>query len=98
MAKITVLHQAGQRSGASGIIGTELASKSAPDGDTLLMGTTGTHATNPVVFSKLPYDSIQDFAPISNFVDTPFVLVVHPCGIERELRNTTVASNSTTPI
>ncbi len=66
------------RSGASGIIGTELASRATPDGYTLLMGTTGTHATNPVVFSKLNYDSIRDFAPISNFVDTPFMLVAHP--------------------
>jgi len=66
------------RAGASGIIGTELASKAVPDGYTLLLGTTGTHATNPVVFSKLPYDSLKDFVPISNFVDTPFMLVVHP--------------------
>jgi tripartite-type tricarboxylate transporter receptor subunit TctC len=66
------------RSGASGIIGTELASKAAADGYTLLMGTTGTHATNPVVFSKLPYDPIKHFAPVSNFVDTPFMLVAHP--------------------
>src|SRR3990172_5355971 len=66
------------RSGASGIIGTELASKAVPDGYTLLMGTTGTHASNPVVFSKLPYDSIKHFVPISNFVDTPFMLVAHP--------------------
>ncbi len=65
------------RAGASGIIGTELASKAMPDGDTLLLGTTGTHATNPVVFRKLPYDPIKDFAPITNFVDTPFMLVVH---------------------
>lgn len=75
------------RSGASGIIGTELVSKAAPDGYTLLMGTTGTHATNPVVFSKLPYDSIQDFAPISNFVDTPFMLVVHPSVPVKSLRD-----------
>lgn len=66
------------RAGASGIIGTELASKAHPDGYTLLMGTTGTHATNPVVFTKLPYDAVKDFAPVSNFVDTPFMLVIHP--------------------
>ena len=66
------------RAGASGIIGTELAAKAAGDGHTLLLGTTGTHATNPVVFRKLPYDAIRDFAPITNFVDTPFMLVVHP--------------------
>ena len=66
------------RAGASGIIGTELAGKALPDGYTLLLGTTGTHATNPVMFKKLPYDSTKDFAPVTNFVDTPFMLVVHP--------------------
>jgi tripartite-type tricarboxylate transporter receptor subunit TctC len=66
------------RAGASGIIGTEAVAKSAPDGYTLLMGTTGTHTTNPAVFSKLPYDPVRDFAPVSNFADSPFLLVVHP--------------------
>jgi tripartite-type tricarboxylate transporter receptor subunit TctC len=74
------------RGGASGIIGTELASKAAPDGYTLLMGTTGTHATNPVVFSKLPYDPVKGFAPVSNFVDTPFMLVVHPSVLVKSVR------------
>ena len=50
------------RAGASGIIGTELAAKAAGDGHTLLLGTTGSHATNPVVFRQLPYDAIRDFA------------------------------------
>lgn len=75
------------RSGASGIIGTELASKAVPDGYTLLMGTTGTHATNPVVFSKLPYHPIKDFAPVSNFVDTPFMLIAHPSVPAKSLRD-----------
>jgi tripartite-type tricarboxylate transporter receptor subunit TctC len=66
------------RAGASGIIGTENVAKSAADGYTLLMGTTGTHTTNPAVFAKLPYDPVKDFAPISNFADSPFLLVVHP--------------------
>lgn len=66
------------RVGASGIIGTEIAAKALPDGYTLLMGTTGTHATNSVVFRKLPYDPVADFSPITNFVDTPFMLVGHP--------------------
>ena len=66
------------RAGATGIIGCELAARAVPDGYTLLMGTTTTHATNPVMFKKLPYDSIADFAPISLVADAPFVLLVHP--------------------
>jgi tripartite-type tricarboxylate transporter receptor subunit TctC len=66
------------RTGAAGIIGCENVARSAPDGYTLLMGTTGTHTTNPAVFKKLPYDPIRDFAPISLVAQSPFVLVVHP--------------------
>jgi len=66
------------RAGATGIIGSELVARSAPDGYTLLMGTTTTHATNPVMFKKLPYNPIKDFAPISLVADAPFVLLVHP--------------------
>jgi tripartite-type tricarboxylate transporter receptor subunit TctC len=66
------------RAGASGIIGCEVVAKSAPDGYTLLMGTTGTHTTNPAVFSKLPYDPLKDFTPISLVAESPFVLLVHP--------------------
>ncbi|HSQ02700.1 MAG TPA: tripartite tricarboxylate transporter substrate binding protein [Burkholderiales bacterium] len=66
------------RAGATGIIGCELAAHALPDGYTLLMGTTTTHATNPVIFKKLPYDAIKDFAPISLVADAPFVLLVHP--------------------
>jgi tripartite-type tricarboxylate transporter receptor subunit TctC len=66
------------RAGASGIIGCEAVARAAPDGYTLLMGTTGTHTTNPAVFSKLPYDPIKDFAPVSLVAEAPFVLLVHP--------------------
>jgi tripartite-type tricarboxylate transporter receptor subunit TctC len=66
------------RAGATGIIGCELAAHAPPDGYTLVMGTTTTHATNPVIFKKLPYDPIKDFAPISLVADAPFVLLVHP--------------------
>jgi len=66
------------RPGAAGIIGCDMVARSAPDGYTLLMGTTGTQTTNPAVFSKLPYDSIKDFAPISLVAVSPFVLIVHP--------------------
>lgn len=66
------------RPGAAGIIGCDTVARAAPDGYTLLMGTTGTQTTNPAVFSKLPYDSIKDFAPISLVAVSPFVLIVHP--------------------
>lgn len=66
------------RAGAAGIIGTQMVAKSAADGYTLLLGTTGTHTTNPAVYAKLPYDPVKDFAPVSNFADSPFLLVVHP--------------------
>jgi tripartite-type tricarboxylate transporter receptor subunit TctC len=61
------------RPGAANII----AAKSAPDGYTLLIGTTGTFVTNPLVYAKLPY-SINDFAAISNAVEAAFLLAVHP--------------------
>jgi tripartite-type tricarboxylate transporter receptor subunit TctC len=66
------------RAGAAGIIGTQFVAKSPADGYTLLFGTTGTHTTNPAVYAKLPYDPVKDFTPVSNFADSPFLLVVHP--------------------
>jgi len=66
------------RAGAAGVIGTDMVAKSAADGYTLLLGTTGTHATNPAVLASVPYDSVRDFAPISIFSNAPFVLCVHP--------------------
>lgn len=66
------------RAGAAGIIGTQLVAKSVADGYTLLFGTTGTHTTNPAVYAKLPYNPVSDFSPVSNFADSPFLLVVHP--------------------
>ena len=66
------------RTGANGIVGVELAARSPPDGHTLVMGTNGTHGINAALFSKLPYDTIKDFAPIARFGVAPYVLVAHP--------------------
>lgn len=66
------------RVGASGILGTEYVAKANPDGYTLIMGNTGTHAVNAGVFKKLPYDPVVDFAPISMFASSPFIMVVNP--------------------
>jgi len=66
------------RPGAGGNIGAELVAKSAPDGYTLLMGTVGTHAINPGLYPKLPYDHVKDFAPVILVAGVPNVLVINP--------------------
>jgi tripartite-type tricarboxylate transporter receptor subunit TctC len=66
------------RPGAGGNIGSDLVAKSAPDGYTLLMGTVGTHAINPSLYAKMPYDHVKDFAPVILVAGVPNVLVVNP--------------------
>ncbi|HEV2008915.1 MAG TPA: tripartite tricarboxylate transporter substrate binding protein, partial [Burkholderiales bacterium] len=65
------------RAGAGGVIGTELAAKSAADGYTLLFGTSSGLSVNPALSSKLPYDPARDFAPVSLLVINPQILVVN---------------------
>ncbi len=64
--------------GAGGNIGADIVAKSAPDGYTLLMGTVGTHGINQSLYSKLPFDPIKDFAPITEVAAVPNVLVINP--------------------
>ncbi|NBT34553.1 MAG: tripartite tricarboxylate transporter substrate binding protein [Betaproteobacteria bacterium] len=64
--------------GASGNIGTHQVMLSEPDGYTLLMGFDGTLAINPSVFDKLPFDPVQDFAPIGKIGDAALILVASP--------------------
>ena len=66
------------RPGAGGMVGTEAAARSTPDGYTLFMGNNSTHGSNPAVYAKLPYDAVNDFAPISFVASVPYVLVVDP--------------------
>ena len=66
------------RAGAGGIIGTEAAARSAPDGYTLLMGTISTHAMNVGLYRTLPYDPVTDFAPVAGVATSPNLLVAHP--------------------
>jgi tripartite-type tricarboxylate transporter receptor subunit TctC len=65
------------RAGANGIVGTEVAARSAPDGYTIVLVPSG-HAVNVSLYRKLPYDAIRDFTPISLAGTSPLVLVVHP--------------------
>jgi tripartite-type tricarboxylate transporter receptor subunit TctC len=66
------------RAGAAGGIAAQFVAKSPADGYTLLLGTTGTQTMNPAINSKLSYDPLKDFASVSNFGASPFVLVVNP--------------------
>jgi tripartite-type tricarboxylate transporter receptor subunit TctC len=66
------------RAGAGGTIGADVTAKAAPDGYTLTLGTTSTHAIAAGAYSKLPYDPVKDFTPISLVAITPYLLVVNP--------------------
>ena len=61
--------------GAGGAIGSDLAAKAVPDGYTLLLATTSTHAIGPAI-SKLPYDTAHDFTPIAHVGDAPSIMLV----------------------
>jgi tripartite-type tricarboxylate transporter receptor subunit TctC len=65
------------RGGAGGVIGSDVVAKAAPDGYTLLLCYVS-HATNPTLVDKLPYDTIRDFTPITLVSHEPTVLVTHP--------------------
>jgi tripartite-type tricarboxylate transporter receptor subunit TctC len=65
------------RPGAGQMIGIELAAKAPPDGHTILMAAS-TLAINPVMYKKVPYDPLRDFAPVTQAASLPNVLVVHP--------------------
>ncbi len=66
------------RGGAGGIVGTETAAKSPPDGYTLLLGYTGALSINPSLYSKLPYDPVRDFDTVSLAISSPYVLFANP--------------------
>lgn len=66
------------RGGGGGTLGADAIAKSRPDGYTIGMATVSTHGSNPAVYSRLPYDPVRDFAPITNVLSVPSVFVVHP--------------------
>jgi tripartite-type tricarboxylate transporter receptor subunit TctC len=66
------------RAGAGGTTGSDVVAKAAPDGYTILMGTSSTHAIAPSLYGKLPYDPSKDFSPVSLLGVATILLVTHP--------------------
>ena len=66
------------RPGAGTAIGAEALAKSAPDGYAIMIGTVSSHAINPALNPKMPFDPVKDFAPISLVATIPFAMIVHP--------------------
>jgi tripartite-type tricarboxylate transporter receptor subunit TctC len=66
------------RAGANGIVGLEALKSAPPDGYTIAAASAGPIAVNPSIYAKLPHDTVRDFAPISNMVNFPLLLVTHP--------------------
>jgi tripartite-type tricarboxylate transporter receptor subunit TctC len=69
--------------GAGGNTGAAEVAKAPADGYTLLMGTVGTHAINPSLYPKMPYDHVRDFAPVTLVAGVPNVLVINPATAQR---------------
>ena len=65
------------RAGGGGIVGADIVAKAAPDGYTLLFPSSA-HTIVPSLYSKVPYDALKDFAPISQLTSQPYILGVHP--------------------
>jgi len=74
------------RPGGGTILGTEIAAKSAPDGYTIAMVSNTSHAINPNLHKKLPYDPVADFAPVTQIASLANILVVHPSLPARTLK------------
>jgi len=66
------------RPGAGTAIGAEALAKSAPDGYAIMIGTVSSHAINPALNPKLPFDPVKDFTPVSLVASIPFAMIVHP--------------------
>jgi tripartite-type tricarboxylate transporter receptor subunit TctC len=74
------------RAGAAGIVGAEYAARQPPDGYTIFLGNTGTMGLYPVVYPKLPYNALKDFAAVGQIASSTQVMAVHPSVPARSLR------------
>ena len=74
------------RAGAGGNVATEVAARAAPDGYTLLLGSVSSIAMGPALYKSVPYDPIKDFAPVTQAVTVPTLLLVHPSMSVRDVK------------
>ena len=74
------------RSSNNGIVGTEIAARGAPDGTSMIIGNSGTHAINATLYRKLPYDPVRDFTAVSEIASPTLVLLTHPSVPARNVR------------
>ena len=81
------------RGGASGVIGSEMAARAAPDGYTILIVANG-YMLNPFLNAKLPYDTLRDFERVTLFASAPLVLVVHPTVAAQSLQELIAAAKA----
>ena len=75
------------RPGAGGNLGADIVAKAPPDGYAILLGTNGTHAINPSLYTKMPYDAIKDFAPITLVASVPNIFISHPSFPARNIKD-----------
>jgi len=75
------------RAGANATIATDFVAKSAPDGTTLLLGSTSALVISPHTYSKLSYDTVRDFAPVTTIAMTPEAIAVHPALPAKDLKS-----------
>lgn len=66
------------RASSNGVVANEIAARATPDGSTLIVGNSGTHAVNQTLYRKLSYDCVRDFAPITQFSTTGLLVATHP--------------------
>jgi tripartite-type tricarboxylate transporter receptor subunit TctC len=85
------------RGGAGGNIGADAVAKAEPDGYMLVMGTVGTHAINPSLYAKMPYDALTDFVPVAYVAGVPNLMVVSPKKVKATTVQEFIAEAKATP-